>query len=74
MKIIVNGASVEVDAPTISYEMVQRIAYNGKAIGEHAVRFHGGLDGRTGTLCPGEAVEIVDGTVFNVFATDGPPA
>jgi hypothetical protein len=67
MKITVNGAQVEVDATAISYEMVQRIAKNGKVDRPHAVHFLNAANGMSGELRPGEAVEIAEGTVFNVY-------
>jgi len=70
MKIIINGAVVEVEGNEISYELVQRIAFNGKAIGNHSVTFHNAAPPETdGILLPGATVQIVEGTLFNVSET-----
>jgi len=71
MKIIVNGAAVEVDSTEITYELVQRIAFNGKTDRNHTVTYRGAAEEKQGTLSPGETVGIADGTVFNVYETGG---
>jgi len=73
MKIIVNGESVEAsDLAEISYDLVNRIAFNGKSDRTPSITFKGAPPPKTeGTLAPGESVQITEGTVFNVYVTGG---
>jgi len=72
MKIVINGDAVEVDSDRISYELVNRIAFNGKADRSPSVTFKGAAPPNTeGVLMPGASVAIAEGTVFNVYITGG---
>ena len=73
MKIIINGESVEAsDLVEISYDLVNRIAFNGKADRTPSITFKRAAPPKTeGTLLPGETVNIVEGTIFNVYVTGG---
>lgn len=72
MKIIVNGAMAEVDATVVSYELVRRIAFNGKNDQTPSITYKHAAPPRTeGVLGPGNFVEIAEGTVFSVYVTGG---
>jgi hypothetical protein len=70
VKISVNGATVEVSEPSISYERLRHIAFCGKDDRTPSITFKGAAAARTeGTLAPGESVELAEGTAFNVYDT-----
>jgi hypothetical protein len=70
MKIVVNGASVEVVDETITHEDVLRIAFDGRVVGLHAVTFNGAAPPlEAGDMSPGETVRVKEGTTFNVYAS-----
>ena len=72
MNIIINGASVEIQEPQISYDLVRRIAFNGKDDRHPSVTFKGAAPPKTeGILEPGASVALAEGTIFNVYDTGG---
>jgi hypothetical protein len=72
--IIVNGRKKEVLTDEVSYEEIVRLAYgNNPPSGPNiviTVTYRNAEDGKQGTLAPGETVEIKNGTIFDVRATD----
>jgi hypothetical protein len=72
MKIVVNGASVEVVDETISHADVLRIAFDGRVTGLHTITFSGAVPPlEAGDMNPGDSVRVKDGTMFNVYAAPG---
>jgi hypothetical protein len=72
--IIVNGRRKEVVTDEVSYEEVVRLAYGGEVpTGPNiiiTVTYRNAAHDKQGTLLPGQTVEIKDGTIFNVTATN----
>ncbi len=73
-KIIVNARSKEVTGDDQSFEQIVALAFNPVPTGPNivfTVTFRKGpRENPEGTLTPGGAVEIKDGMVFDVTATD----
>lgn len=72
--IIVNGREKKVTAEELSYKQVVDLAYNNNPpTGPNiviTVTYRNAEDNKQGTLAAGQTVEIRNGTIFNVFATD----
>jgi len=72
--IIVNGRKREVSTDDVSYVEIVQLAYgNNPPSGPNiviTVTYRNAEDGKQGTLAPGETVEIKNGTIFDVRATD----
>ncbi len=72
--IIVNGQKKEVTTNILSYADVVNLAYNNNPpTGENVVitvTFSKAEHDKQGTLVAGQTVEIKNGTIFNVKATD----
>jgi hypothetical protein len=72
--IIVNGQKKEVGTNVLSYDDVVNLAFdNNPPKGENVVitvTFSKAEDDKQGTLIEGQRVEIKNGTIFNVKATD----
>jgi hypothetical protein len=71
MRIIVNGDSIVVLSGEISYDDIQRIAFDNRPVGLHAITVHNAEGRDDGVVQPGETVRVKDGTVFNVYAGGG---
>jgi Multiubiquitin len=73
-KIIVNARSKEVTGDDQSFEQIVALAFNPVPTGPNivfTVTFRKGpRENPEGTLTPGETVEIKDGMIFDVTATD----
>jgi hypothetical protein len=73
-KIIVNARSKEVTGDEQSFEQIVALAFNPVPTGPNivfTVTFRKGpRENPEGTLTPGETVEIKEGMVFDVTATD----
>jgi len=72
--IIVNGRKKEVEKDKMSFEDIVNLAFdNNPPKGELiviTVTFSKGEGGKQGTLLPGQDVNVKDGMIFNVTATD----
>lgn len=72
--IIVNARKKEVHTDEMTFEHVVDLAFDGKApVGRDiviTVTYRRAAHDRQGTLMPGQEVQIKNGTVFNVTATD----
>lgn len=72
--IIVNGQKKEVTTKIVSFEDIVNLAYdNNPPKGPNVVitvTYSKAEHDRQGTLLPGATIEIKDGTIFNVKATD----
>jgi hypothetical protein len=72
--IIVNGRKKVVTTDELSYEQVVALAYdNNPPTGPNiviSVTYRNAEDNKQGTLVAGQTVEIRNGTIFNVTATD----
>ena len=72
--IIIDGTPFKVPKGKISYEQVVNYAFdNNPPVGPNVVitvNYSRGAGGKEGSLLPGNGVEVIDGMVFNVKATD----
>ncbi len=72
--IIVNGREKKVTTDELSYEQVLDLAYNNNPpSGPNiviTVTYRNAEENKQGTLVAGQTVEIRNGTIFNVTATD----
>lgn len=72
--IIVNGRKQKVSTDELSYEQVVDLAYNDNPpAGPNiviTVTYRNAEDHKQGTLAAGQTVNIRNGTIFNVTATD----
>jgi multiubiquitin len=73
-RIIVNARSKEVTGDDQSFEQIVALAFSPVPVGPNivfTVTFRKGpRENPEGTLTPGESVEIKDGMIFDVTATD----
>jgi hypothetical protein len=70
-KIMVNGREVLFANASLFYDDAVRLA-QGNAHALHSVVYRlPGRGGRTGTLAPGESIEVLDGMVINSHVTSG---
>ena len=74
VSIIIDGTQFDVPKDKITYEQVVNYAFdNNPPTGPDVVitvNYSRGVDGREGSLLPGQDVEVKAGMVFNVKATD----
>lgn len=72
--VIVNGREKKVTTDELSYDQVVNLAFNDKPpTGPNiviTVTYRNAEDNKQGTLVAGQTVEIRNGTIFNVTATD----
>lgn len=73
VKIFVNTEPHEVPKGKITYERVVALAYPTPPTGENiliTVKYRKGQGNKEGFLTAGESVQVVDGMIFSVSATD----
>jgi Multiubiquitin len=71
--IIVNAREKKVTSATVTYEQVVALAFDPVPSGENiliTVTYRGAEGKQSGTLTPGQSVEVKNGTIFDVKATD----
>lgn len=72
--IVVNGTQHEVEDKKVSFEQLADLAFDGNPpTGENiliTIKFSKGNSPREGSLEPGDSVNVKDGMVFSVSATD----
>lgn len=72
--IIINGQEHQVEKTKHSYQDIINLAFDGSPpAGEFiviTVTYAKGEDGKQGSMEPGDEVNVKDGMVFNVTATD----
>lgn len=72
--IVVNGTQHEVEDKKVSFEQLANLAYDGNPpTGENiliTIKFGKGNSPQEGSLEPGDSVNVKDGMVFSVSATD----
>ena len=74
VSIVIDGTAHEVQKGKISFEQVVNLAFaNNPPSGSNVVitvTYSRGVGGHSGSLLPGNDVEVTNGMVFNVKATD----